>query len=141
MGRNIAVGLLDRASKKGKGQQQPVPIGALYRGAKQHVAMKTGGNDEVQLKVAQLGVGTSSETYVVAHSAHVTVRFVAVTWNELPPLEALDAGDDDSDNVNYRPGRHLMTQLRATKFQALVRKPAFLSRITWTRIRVKTMHA
>lgn len=99
------VTLLDRASKKGKGQQ-PVLIGALYRGAKQHVAMKAGGNDEVQLKVAQLGVVTSSEKYAVAHSAHVNVRFVAVTWNELPPLDALEAGDDDSDNVNYRQSRN-----------------------------------
>ena len=87
--------LLDRASKKGKGQQ-PVPTGALFRGEKQHGAMKAGGNDEVQLKVTQLGVVTSSEKYVVAHSAHATVRFVAVTWHDLPPIDASEIGDSSS---------------------------------------------
>ena len=53
--------------QKGKGQHlsYPVLIGALYHGAKQHVGMKAGGNDEVQLKVAQLGVVTSSERYTL----------------------------------------------------------------------------
>ena len=68
--------------------------------------MKAGGNDAVQLKVAQLGVVTSSEKYLVAHSDHVSVRFVAVTWDELPPLESIEACDDDSDNVNYRQSRN-----------------------------------
>ena len=64
--------LLDRALKRGKGQQ-PILVGALYRGAKQHVAMKAGGNDAVQIKVAKLGLATTSEKYVVAHSAHTQV--------------------------------------------------------------------
>ena len=42
----------------------------------------------------------------VAHSDHVSVRFVAVTWDELPPLESIEACDDDSDNVNYRQSRN-----------------------------------
>ena len=41
---------LEGASKKGKGQV-PVLIGAIYRGSKSHVALKAGGNNEVQLKV------------------------------------------------------------------------------------------
>ena len=98
------IALLDRASKRGKGQQ-PILVGALYRGSKQHVAMKAGGNDAVQIKVAKLGVATSSEKYVVTHSAHTQVRFVAVTWEELPPLKSIDADDDESDNVNYRQSR------------------------------------
>ena len=68
--------------------------------------MKAGGNDAVQIKVAKLGVATSSEKYVVAHSPHVHVRFVAVTWDELPPLDSIDADDDESDNVNYRQSRN-----------------------------------
>ena len=99
------VSLLDRASKKGKGQL-PVLIGAIYRGSKQHVALKAGGNDEVQLKVAQQGVVTTGEKYVVAHSAHVSVRFVAVTWHDLSPITPRTAGDDDSDKVNYRQPRN-----------------------------------
>ena len=97
--------LLDRASKKGKGQQ-PILVGALYRGAKQHVAMKAGGNDAVQIKVAKLEVATSSEKYVVTHSAHTQVRVIAVTWEELPPLESIDADDDEPDNVKYRQSRN-----------------------------------
>ena len=91
------IALLDRASKRGKGQQ-PILVGALYRGSKQHVAMKAGGNDAVQIKVAKIGVATSSEKYVVAHSAHVQVRFVAVAWEA---LDSIDTDDDESDNVNY----------------------------------------
>ena len=60
--------LLDRASKRGKGQQ-PILVGALYRCSKQHVAMKAGRNDTIQIKVAKICVATSSEKYVVAHLA------------------------------------------------------------------------
>ena len=95
---------MDRASKRGKGQQ-PILVGALYRGAKQHVAIKAGGSGAVQIKAAKIGVATSSEKYVVAHSAHTQVRFVAVTWEELPPLESIDADEEESDNVNYRQSR------------------------------------
>ena len=59
----VAQTLLDRAAKRGKGQQ-PVLVGAMYRGKREHAALKAGGNDMVQLKVAQLGGATSSEKYV-----------------------------------------------------------------------------
>ena len=84
----VAQTLVDRAAKRGKGQQ-PVLVGAMYRGQHEHAALKAGGNDLVQLKVAQLGVATSSEKYVVAHSAHTQVRFIAVTWENLPSLESV----------------------------------------------------
>ena len=77
----VAQNLVDCMAKRGKGQQ-PVFVGAMYRGQHEHAALKAGGNDLVQLKVAQLGVATSSEKYVVAHSAHTQVRFIAVTWEE-----------------------------------------------------------
>ena len=67
--------------------------------------MKAGGSDAVQIKVAKIGVATSSEKYVVAHSGHTQqVRFIAVAWEELPPLDSIDDGDE-SDNVNYRQCR------------------------------------
>ena len=50
--------------------------------------------------MAKIGVATSSEKYVVAHSAHTQVRFVAVAWEELPPLETIDADEEEPDNVN-----------------------------------------
>ena len=62
--------------------------------------MKAGGNDLAQLKVAQLGVARSSEKYVVAHSAHTQVRFIAVTWENLPSLESV--ASDESDDCAYR---------------------------------------
>ena len=58
--------------------------------------MKAGGNDAVQIKVAKIGVATSP---------HTQVRFVAVAWEELPPLESIDADEEESDNVNYRQSR------------------------------------
>ena len=46
----------------------------------------------VQLKVAQRGVATSSEKCtVVAHSAHTQVRFIAVTWEVIRPLDDMEA--------------------------------------------------
>ena len=48
--------LLDRALKRGKGQQ-PILIGGIYKGSEQHVSLKAGGNDEAQLIVAQTTVG------------------------------------------------------------------------------------
>ena len=99
-------------------------IGAIYRGSKQHVALKAGGNDEVQLKVAQQGVVTTSEKYVVAHSVPVSIQFVAVTWNDLPPITPRETGDDDSDNMSTtaNPGtdmRNPMTQVTATSVSIL----------------------
>ena len=94
--------LADRAAKRGKGQQ-PVMVGAIYRGKYAHAALKAGGNDLVQLKVAQRGVATSSEKYTVAHSAHTQVRFIAVTWDEIPTLD--EVGSDESDDVTFRASK------------------------------------
>ena len=44
--------LLDRASKKGKGQQ-PKLLGGLHKTSEQHVSLKAGRNDEAQITVAQ----------------------------------------------------------------------------------------
>ena len=95
----ISQALVARAAKRGKGQQ-PILVGAMYRGQHEHAALKAGGNDLVQLKVAQLGVATSSAKYVVAHSAHTQVRFIAVTWEDLPTLESV--ASDESDACDYR---------------------------------------
>ena len=65
------------------------------------MAFKAGGNDRVQLKVAQRGVATSSEKYRVAHSAHTQVRFIAVTWETIPSIE--DLKSDDSEEVTDPP--------------------------------------
>ena len=81
----VAQTLVDRAAKRGKGQQ-PVLVGAMYRGQHEHAALKAGGNDLVQLKVAQLGVATSSETYVMVHSAHTQVRFSSLSLGKIFPL-------------------------------------------------------
>ena len=91
--------LTDRAAKRGKGQQ-PILVGAIYRGKHAHVAFKAGGNDRAQLKVAQRGVATSNEKYTVAHSANTLVRFIAVTWENIPAAE--DLGSDSDEEVGYR---------------------------------------
>ena len=99
--------LSDPASKRGKGQQ-PILVGALYRGNREHAALKAGGSDMVQLKVAQLGLATTSEKYVVTHSAHTQVRFIAVTWEDLPALES-SVSDEESDDLKYRTSRRNWT--------------------------------
>ena len=78
--------LLDRASKRGKGQL-PILIGGIYKGSEKHVSLKAG------LTVAQTGVVTTGEKYVVCHAAHVSIRFVAVTWFDLPSVP--ETADDD----------------------------------------------
>ena len=95
----LVTDLTDRAAKRGKGQQ-PILVGAIYRGKYAHVAFKAGGNDRAQLKVAQRGVATSNEKYTVAHSAHTQVRFVAVTWDTIPTVN--DVPSEDSDDADYR---------------------------------------
>ena len=91
--------LTDRAAKRGKGQQ-PILVGAIYRGKYEHVAFKAGGNDKVQIQVAKRGVSTSSEKYTVVHSANTQVRFIAVTWDSIP--QDHDLRSEDSDDVTYR---------------------------------------
>ena len=91
--------LTDRAAKRGKGQQ-PILVGAIYRGKYEHVAFKAGGNDKVQIQVAKRGVSTSSEKYTVVHSANTQVRFIAVTWDSIP--QDPDLRSEESDDANYR---------------------------------------
>ena len=69
--------LMDRSQKRGKGQQK-VLIGALYRGADNHVSIKAGGNEMAQLNVAHCGIVTTSEKYAVAHSNHVGLCLFAL---------------------------------------------------------------
>ena len=96
--------LLDRASKKGKGQQakkgkgqQAVLIRALYRGKEPHLAFKAGGNEMAQLKIPTSGIVTASEKYTSAHSKHAGICFFVLKWDKLPTDT-----DSESDNVNYR---------------------------------------
>ena len=103
----LVTDLTDRAAKRGKGQQ-PILVGAIYRGKYAHVAFKAGGNDRVQLKVAQRGVATSNEKYTVAHSSNTQVRFIAVTWENIPAVEDLKSDSDEevgyrSSALNWRP--------------------------------------
>ena len=127
--------LTDRAAKRGKGQQ-PILVGAIYRGKYEHVAFKAGGNDKVQIQVAKRGVSTSSEKYTVVHSANTQVRFIAATWDNIPPDH--DLRSDDSDDVTYtdplpETGDHHMNAV--TRFSSGVGqtfntlKGFFLSRI------------
>ena len=68
--------LLDSAGKKEKGQQEII-IRAMYHGAYEHTAYKAGGNEKGQLRVADIGVVTTSEKYTIANSNHVGLKFVA----------------------------------------------------------------
>ena len=79
-----ALGLMDRASKKGKGQL-PILIGALYKGKEAHLSPSAGGNDMAQLKIPLVEVVTTSEKYTLTHSRHTSMCFLAVTWDQLRP--------------------------------------------------------
>jgi len=89
--------LMDRASKRGKGQQK-VLIGAFYRGAENHISFKAGGNEMCQLNVPHCGIVTMSEKYTIAHK-HVGLCF-ALKWHKLPTED-----ESDSDDVTYRGKR------------------------------------
>ena len=100
--------LLDSMDKKGKGQQE-ITVGAMYRGSREHLALKAGGNEKGQLNVAKTGIVTTPEKYTIAHSNHVGLKFIALKWADLKsnesssrrPIELRDT--DSEDNVNYRP--------------------------------------
>jgi hypothetical protein len=100
--------LLDSMEKKGKGQQE-ITVGAIYRGARDHLALKAGGNEKGQLNVAEKGIVTTPEKYTIAHSNHVGLKFIAIKWADLkgtdgPSRRPIELRDTDSeDNVNYRP--------------------------------------
>ena len=65
--------------KKGKGQQD-VTVGAMYRGAYEHIAFRAGGNEKAQVNVGEKGIATTSEKYTIAHSNHVGLQFIALKW-------------------------------------------------------------
>jgi hypothetical protein len=94
--------------KKGKGQQE-ITVVAMYRGARDHLALKAGGNEKGQLNVAEKGIVTTPEKYTIAHSNHVGLKFIAIKWADLkgtdgPSRRPIELRDTDSeDNVNYRP--------------------------------------
>eukprot|EP00435_Cladocopium_sp_Y103_P053488 s1376_g17.t1 len=81
------VDLLDRATTKGKGQQE-ILLALQYKGAKEHLALKAGGNDMVQVQCALRGVVTTSEKYTVARSEHCTIRSLIVVWPDLSFIES-----------------------------------------------------
>ena len=99
--------LLYSMEKKGKGQQE-ITVGAMYRGARDHLAPKAGGNEKGQLNVAKKGIVTTPEKYTIAHSHHVGLKFIAIKWADLKgadksPRRPIELRDTDSeDNVNYR---------------------------------------
>ena len=74
-------------------------IGALYRGAMEHIRFQAGGNEKAQIQVANVGIVTTSEKYTIAHSRHVGVHFLALRWHH-HPIPTLD--DSSDDNVNHR---------------------------------------
>ena len=99
--------LLDSMEKKGKGQQE-ITVGAMYRGSRDHLALKAGGNEKGQLNVAEKGIVTTPEKYTIAHSNHVGLKFIALKWADLKSSKSstkrtIDLHDTDSEEVNYRP--------------------------------------
>ena len=93
--------------KKGKGQQE-VTVGAMYRGSRDHLALKAGGNEKGHLNVAEKGLVTTPEKYMIAHSNHVGLKFIALKWADLKSTQSstrrpIELRDTDSEDVNYRP--------------------------------------
>ena len=98
--------LLDSMEKKGKGQQE-ITIGAIYRGAVEHLSFRAGGNEKCQINVAKKGIVNTPERYTIAHSNHVGLKFIAIKWSDLDDdnltRRPVDLRDTDSEeNVNYR---------------------------------------
>ena len=75
-------------------------VGGLFKGAFEHVAMKAGGSEQCQLLVAEKGVATSSEKYLITHSAHTSVKFLAAAWN------ILKAYPEAPSVATSKPGKH-----------------------------------
>ena len=91
--------LLCSADKKGKGQQD-ILIGAMYHGAYEHISFQAGGNEKAQLRVADIGVVTTSEKYTIANSHNVGLKFVAMKWPNL--TMRVDLGESTSGDCTYR---------------------------------------
>ena len=66
----------------------------------EHIAYKAGGNEKAQLRVADIGVDTTSEKYTIANSHHVGLKFVAMKWPNL--TMKIDLGESTSDDCTYR---------------------------------------
>ena len=72
--------IFNAALKQGKGQQE-ILTGAIFKGSRGHTAVKAGGNENTQYLVAHKGAVSTSEKYLLVHSAHTTTRFVTAAWN------------------------------------------------------------
>ena len=97
--------LLCSADKRGKGQQEVI-IGAMYHGY-EHQAFQAGGNEKAMLRVADIGVVTTSERYTIANSHNVGLKFVAMKWENLTvrPNQIVrkpDRGASSEDDCRYR---------------------------------------
>ena len=99
--------LLDSIEKKAKGQQA-VTVGAMYRGAYEHIRFQGGDNEKAQVNVAEKGVVTTSEKYTIAHSNHVGIHFIALKWADLKgskksdqKSKEIDLRDTDTDSEDY----------------------------------------
>ena len=98
--------LLCSADKKGKGQQDFV-FGAMYHGAYEHISFHAGGNEKAMLRVADIGVVTTSEKYTIANSHNVGLKFVAMKWENLTvrPNQVVrrpERGASSEDDCRYR---------------------------------------
>ena len=100
--------LLDSMEKKGKGQQD-ITVGAMYRGAHEHIRFQAGGNEKAQVNVGEKGIVTTPEKYTIAHSNHVGLHFIALKWADLKgpkkfdkKSKEVDLVDTDSEDYNYR---------------------------------------
>ena len=81
-------------------------VGGLFKGAVEHVAMKAGGNETCQLLVAEKGVVTSSGKYVIAHSAHTSINFLAATWDILKAYPEKASGDTSTAGQDSKSGAY-----------------------------------
>eukprot|EP00435_Cladocopium_sp_Y103_P061934 s1551_g23.t1 len=122
------VDLLDRATLKGKGQQD-ILLALQYKGAREHLALKAGGNDWAQLQCALKGVVTTSEKYTVARSEHCTIRSLIVVW---PDLSFIEHGQ--SRSATYPPSTAKDPSKESVDDQQHDRAPDDVDRLrSWSR--------
>ena len=79
------------------------------QGAKGQVALGAGGNDTGQIKIPSVRVVTVTEKHTVAHSAHVSLDFAAVTWDQLLSEPLLN--DSDKQPTGDPPPGFLLLEL------------------------------
>ena len=51
--------------------------------------------------MAERGIVTTPEKYMIAHSNHVGLKFIALKWAGLKGPMKIDIGDTTSDDCNY----------------------------------------